>query len=403
MLGALLSSTALGAPIVGAQRGELAPTPLDAPANSARPQRFAGIHASDVGAVACMGDSQMLGSFMNLKSLPDVLKASHYAVGASIGCGDGSDDGQSEPLETLATLLRAASPGVRGASHGSAYNMREVATDYFWERKPDLDFHCDDAKHEAQCGFNVATAGAAFNDSATPSLLEQVSPLAERLRRADPPIEGWTVVSLWAGGLDLLMHVAGNATQDPVPAWRASAGRLLQRMRQELPGPTYVNVIAPLGSDRETGERVWALRRDALVGEPWLDVLGNNPAWRAVGGWIPVTTNVNSESDRKIDGEVAALAASFTDMLGDLQRAHSDERSFVVRVQPLLARLESRPGFFDPVMGTHPLAPLSEATARALLQNMVSPPEAQVRDAATLVNRSWADLGLGEVGGLLIR
>ena len=41
--------------------------------------------------------------------------------------------------------------------------------------------------------------------------------------------------------------------------------------------------------------------------------------------------------------------------------------------------------------------------ARALLQNMVSPPEAQVRDAATLVNRSWADLGLGEVGGLLIR
>ena len=134
-----------------------------------------------------------------------------------------------------------------------------------------------------------------------------------------------------------------------------------------------------------------------------MDVLANNRAWRAVGGLIPVTTNVNSESERKIDGEVAALAASFTDMLGDLQRAHSDERSFVVRVQPLLARLESRPGFFDPVMGTHPLAPLSEAIARALLQNMVSPPEAQVRDAATLVNRSWADLGLGEVGGLLIR
>ena len=73
-------------------------------------------------------------------------------------------------------------------------------------------------------------------------------------------------------------------------------------------------------------------------------------------------------------------------------------------MQPLLARLESRPGFYDRVLGTqYPLAPLSEATARALLQNMVSPPEAQVRDAATLVNRTWADLGLGEVGGLLIR
>ena len=208
---------------------------------------------------------------------------------------------------------------------------------------------------------------------------------------------------LWAGGIDLLAQLADNATQDPVPAWRASADRLLQRMRQELPGPTYVNVIAPLGSDRETGEHVWALRRDALGGTPWLDVLGNNPVWRAVGGRIPVANNVDSKRNRKIDGEVAALAASFTDMLGDLQRAHSDERSFVVRVQPLLARLESRPGFYDRVLGTHPLAPLSEATARALLQNMVSPPEAQVRDAATLVNRSWADLGLGEVGGLLIR
>ena len=403
MLGALLSSAALGAPIVGSQRGELALTPLDASANSTRPQRFAGIHASDVGAVACMGDSEMLGMFMNAKRLfPDILKA-EYALGASIGCGDGSDDGQSEPLETLATLLRAASPGLRGASHGGVYNMRELATDYFWEHTHDLMFHCSNANHEAQCGFNVAAAGAGFNDSITNSLIEQVRPLAERLRRADPPIEGWTVVTLWAGGIDLLMHVAGNATQDPVPAWRASAGRLLQRMRQELPGPTYVNVIAPLGSDRETGERVWALRRDALGGTPWMDVLANNPAWRAVVGWIPATSNVNSKRNRKIDGEVAALAASFTDMLGDLQRAHSDERSFVVRVQPLLARLESRPGFFDPVMGTHPLAPLSEATARALLQNMVSPPEAQVRDAATLVNRSWADLGLGEVGGLLIR
>ena len=134
-----------------------------------------------------------------------------------------------------------------------------------------------------------------------------------------------------------------------------------------------------------------------------MDVLANNPVWRAVGGWVPDSIIVNIDSSRKIDGEMAALAASFTDMLGDLQRAHSDERSFVVRVQPLLARLESRPGFYDRVTGTHPLAPLSEATARALLQNMVSPPEAQVRDAATLVNRSWADLGLGEVGGLLIR
>ena len=404
MLGALLSSAALGAPIVGAQRGELAPTPLEASANSTRPQRFAGIHASDVGAVACMGDSEMLGTFVNTKRLfPDILKANQFALGASIGCGDGSAGGQSEPFETLATLLRAASPRLRGASHGGVYNMREVATDYFWEHKPAFGVYCGDANHEAQCGFNVAAVGAAFNDSTTPSLLEQVSPLAERLRRADPPIEGWTVVTLWAGCLDLLMHVAGNATQDPVPAWRASAGRLLQRMRQELPGPTYVNVVAPLGSDRETGERVWALRRDALGSTPWMDVLGNNPAWRAVGGWIPATSNVNSKSNRKIDGEVAALAASFTDMLGDLQRAHSDERSFVVRVQPLLARLESRPGFYDRVTGTHPLAPLSEATARALLQNMVSPPEAQVRDAATLVNRSWADLGLGEVGELLIR
>ena len=400
MLGALLLSAALGAPIVGAQRGELAPTPLDAPANFTRPLRFAGIHASDVGAVACMGDSEMLGMFMKVKRLfPDILKA-QFALGASIGCGDGSDDGQSEPFETLATLLRAASPGLRGASNGGVYNMREVATNYFWERNSDHMFHCGDANHEAQCGFNVAATGAAFNDS---TLLEQVRPLAERLRRADPPIEGWTVVTLWAGGLDLLMHVAGNATQDPVPAWRASAGRLLQRMRQELPGPTYVNVIAPLGSDRETGEHVWALRRDALGSTPWMDELANNRAWRAVVGWAPMSNVVNVKSNRKIDGEVAALAASFTDMLGDLQRAHSDERSFVVRVQPLLARLESRPGFFDPVLGTHPLAPLSEATARALLQNMVSPPEAQVRDAATLVNRSWADLGLGEVGGLLIR
>ena len=404
MLGALLWSAALGAPIVGAQRGELAPTPLDAPANSARPQRFAGIHASDVGAVACMGDSEMLGMFMKVKRLfPDVLKSDLYTVGASIGCGDGSGDGQSEPFETLATLLRAASPGLRGASHGSVYTARDLATDYFWERNSDLWVHCGDAKHEAQCGFNVAVTGAAFNDSTTPSLIEQVSPLAERLRRADPPIEGWTVVTLWAGGMDLLAQLADYATQDPVPAWRASAGRLLQRMRQELPGPTYVNVIAPLGSDRETGERVWALRRDALGGTPWMDVLASNPVWRAVGGWVPESSIVNINGSRKIDGEVAALAASFTDMLGDLQRAHSDERRFVVRVQPLLARLESRPGFFDPVMGTHPLAPLSEATARALLQNMVSPPEAQVRDAATLVNRSWADLGLGEVGGLLIR
>ena len=404
MLGALLSSAALGAPIVGAQRGELAPTPLDAPANSTRPLRFAGIHASDVGAVACMGDSEMLGAFMNVKRLfPDILKDRHIILGASIGCGDGSDDGQSEPLETLATLLRAASPGLRGASHGSVYTTRDLATDYFWERNSEYMFHCSNAKHEAQCGFNVAATGAAFNDSATPSLLEQVRPLAERLRRADPPIEGWTVVTLWAGGLDLLMHVAGNATQDPVPAWRASADRLLQRMRQELPGPTYVNVVAPLGSDRETGERVWALRRDALGGTPWMDVLASNPVWRAVGGWVPESSIVNINGSRKIDGEVAALAASFTDMLGDLQRAHSDERSFVVRVQPLLARLESRPGFYDRLTGTHPLAPLSEATARALLQNMVSPPEAQVRDAATLVNRSWADLGLGEVGGLLIR
>jgi hypothetical protein len=403
MLGALLSSAALGAPIVGAQRGELAPTPLDASADSTRPLRFAGIHASDVGAVACMGDSQMLGAFMNLKSFPDVLKAHHYALGASIGCGDGSADGQSEPFETLATLLRAASPGLRGASHGGLRTTRELATDYFWEHTPDLSFHCDEEKQEAQCGFNVAVTGAVFNDSTTPSLIEQVSPLAERLRRADPPIEGWTVVTLEAGVLDLLMHVAGNATHDPAPAWRASADRLLQRMRQELPGPTYVNVIAPLGSDRETGERVWALRRDALGGTPWMDVLGNNPVWRAVGGWVPGSIIVNIDSSRKIDGEVAALAASFTDMLGDLQRAHSDERSFVVRVQPLLARLESRPGFYDRVLGSHPLAPLSEATARALLQNMVSPPEAQVRDAATLVNRSWADLGLGEVGELLIR
>ena len=390
--------------MVGGQRGELAPTPLDASANSTPPLRFAGIHASDVGAVACMGDSEMLGMFMKVKRLfPDVLTANHFTPGASIGCGDGSGDGQSEPFETLATLLRAASPGLRGASHGSVYTTRDLATDYLdylWERKSDHMFHCGDANHEAQCGFNVAATGAAFNDS---TLLEQVSPLAERLRRADPPIEGWTVVTLWAGGIDLLMHVAGNATQDPVPAWRASADRLLQRMRQELPGPTYVNVVAPLGSDRETGERVWALRRDALGGTPWMDVLGNNRAWRAVVGWAPVTSNVNSKSSRKIDGEVAALAASFTDMLGDLQRAHSDERSFVVRVQPLLARLESRPGFYDRMLGTHPLAPLSEATARALLQNMVSPPEAQVRDAATLVNRSWADLGLGEVGELLIR
>ena len=82
----------------------------------------------------------------------------------------------------------------------------------------------------------------------------------------------------------LLAQLAEYATQDPVPAWRASAGRLLQRMRQELPGPTYVNVIAPLGSDRETGERVWALRRDALGGTPWMDVLASNPVWRAVGG-----------------------------------------------------------------------------------------------------------------------
>ena len=113
--------------------------PLDASANSTRPQRFAGIHASDVGAVACMGDSEMLGTFVNTKRLfPDILKANQFALGASIGCGDGSGDGQSEPFETLATLLRAASPGVRGASHGSAYNMREAATDYFWERKHDL-------------------------------------------------------------------------------------------------------------------------------------------------------------------------------------------------------------------------------------------------------------------------
>ena len=75
LLGALLSSAALGAPIVGSQRGELAPTPLDAPANSTRPLRFAGIHASDVGAVACMGDSEMLGAFLNLKRFfPDFLQ-----------------------------------------------------------------------------------------------------------------------------------------------------------------------------------------------------------------------------------------------------------------------------------------------------------------------------------------
>ena len=140
MLGALLSSAALGAPIVGAQRGELAPTPLDAPANSARPQRFAGIHASDVGAVACMGDSEMLGSFMNLKNLfPDVLTVGHLVLGASIGCGDGSGDGQSESFETLVTLLRAASPGLRGASHGGVYTARDLATDYFWEHNT---FHC---------------------------------------------------------------------------------------------------------------------------------------------------------------------------------------------------------------------------------------------------------------------
>ena len=217
-------------------------------------------------------------AFMNAKRLfPDILKA-EYALGASIGCGDGLNDGQSEPLETLATLLRAASPRLRGASHGGLHTSRDLATDYFWEHKRDLMFHCGDAKHEAQCGFNVAAAGAVFNDSTTPSILEQVSPLAERLRRADPPIEGWTVVTLEAGVLR-----ARGRKRHPRPraslrsdATRAAGAHVRQRRRpsRERPRDWRARLGSPEGCARWYTLDGCAGEQSRLEGGGWLDTRG---------------------------------------------------------------------------------------------------------------------------------
>ena len=373
--------------------------------------RFDGVHAKDVAAVGCLGDSMLTGMFTDIdfsqtNDLVGALAGNRpvHSLGSSYGCGDGSDDTAPEGVVTLATLLRRASPGLVGTSSGGAMYLSDevgwalgnVVKGLTGDEKLNH-FRCDLPEHATSCGFNTAVDGAGLDtidgadgaglDKKEPgNMLAQADTLIERIRAASP-VEGWLVLTMEGGWAHEILFGAlsdEDGKEDPSLRWRELWDGLLLRLREGLPGPTYVNIIGAMGPAFYPDYFAW---RDQNSGCTLRDK-----------GFANYPKDMAHAAPR-----MGARAVAYNQVLRDAAAASSDESRFVVRFQPLLANLTFAPELFENVMCTHPALPFSEAIARSLLQNMAAVPEQKLSDASALLRNGSAEVDEGSVTDLVFR
>lgn len=191
---------------------------------------FAGVNATDVVAVMAMGDSWMTGFNAPGYSRPfELQKVSNDYRGGAWTTGDGIVAPGARPVETLATLLRRYNPALAGVSSGMT-PMREPCV-----VKP------------RECGLNAAVDGATLPTDGEPgqrahpnTLLQQAVDLCQWVRTRYPPAvqEGWKVLTVLASWGDQFW-TPRNARKQGEELRRA-----LEKLRADMPGRTYVNILA---------------------------------------------------------------------------------------------------------------------------------------------------------------
>mmetsp|Transcript_15379 Transcript_15379/g.39962 ORF Transcript_15379/g.39962 Transcript_15379/m.39962 type:complete len:423 (-) Transcript_15379:191-1459(-) len=305
---------------------------------------FAGIKASEVAAVMCMGDSWQTGLNVGYGEHPGVrIKGLHDYRGASFACGDGGVV-PGVRIETLGTLLRHFNPKLEGLSSGS-HNSFEVNP-------------CP--SHRDKCGLNAAVDGASLltNSNAAKAakagernttLLDEVTDLRTWIEAESPHLlRRWKVLSFMPSWGDQWW------SKRDIGAIRASVREVLRALRDSLPR-TYVNVLG-------VSERVSSLD-DMLKQSLWCRT--GNLLWKA-RAFLETHTVFNSAKGAD------EYARQINDVLREAVRDFDDGRRFVVRFRPVMLDFAFDHRLTDHMSCFHPNERLVQSLAWGLLQNMAS-------------------------------
>lgn len=329
-----------------------------------RRKPFAGIKASNVSAVMCLGDSWQTGmnaaDVTNLATAP--LAVRDYR-GGSFGCGSGfvtSDTSHTTTKEitTLGMLLKRFNPQLEGISKGTT--MFEVPCDLFHQR--------------AQCGLNAAMDGAALIGrkrlAASPlmvtkdlkekatfnnSMYEQARNLVRWVHKESPHLlSSWKVLTFIPAWGD--QWFSRRSTKKA----RYSLRQILELVRSELPY-TYVNIIALA----DEPSRIHESFKAGAGGSTWCRLAFN--MWYKRGG-----------AD-KYNGAAGAdeWAAQLNRAFLKLAEQFDDGQSLVVRFQPMLRGLQVQMSLMDGLTCFHPSPRLIGEMGLGLLQNMLAPSTAE--------------------------
>lgn len=316
-----------------------------------RRKPFVGINASSIAAIMCIGDSWMSG--LNAAQFKHAWQVSAVAGdyrGGAWACGNGEVLPGPPPLrvETLGTLLRRANPQLKGLSSGVTR----------------MHSPCFGLGGKHNCSLNLATDGAVIGGEYTKQLLAsksrhlqslarstlvaQAAALARRIKKERPAwAHQWKVVTVLALWGDQWW------SERSLPKMRDGVRQLLGRLRGDMAGMTYVNLLAvgdhPSSISRLQASDTWCATEMVL--------------WKAK---VRLMTGMPFNDPATGD----PFAAQVNRLLVQLAEEFDDGISFVVRFQPLLRGFTFQKRLGDPFTCFHPTLELTAELAWGLLQNM---------------------------------
>lgn len=373
-------------------RNSTGPPPLRAQ----RWKPFSGLNASQVSAVACIGDSFLTGlNAAEFSSFVDTTRATDDYRGGSWACGSGRVLDK-KPIDTLATVLRSFNPRVLGMSGGvSPYSVPCVQPNGHILKQCGLNLARDGAslviphhligngeagEADAASGASappregagagaggapaVNTSGAALHASNT--FLAQVDQLRTLL---GTPMYGgvreqWVVVTIGLGFGDLWWSPRS------VDVLGSGLRLLLQELRT-LPVKLYVNLM----SATEHGSSLQKLQDDYM----WCRTF--------VKAWQLKVSILGSGSFNSAEG-AEAFAREFNQRILELAEEFDDGKRMVVRFRPVTSGLTFRKESMDPITCFHPRRWLAQEIALGLLQNMASSPRRHMHTLAAFTAKA---------------
>uniref|UniRef100_A0A7S0L755 Uncharacterized protein n=1 Tax=Coccolithus braarudii TaxID=221442 RepID=A0A7S0L755_9EUKA len=306
------------------------------------------LSAARVAAVLCIGDSWLsgynaaaLGGASASGDILAFLRGNSFQVGdleergASFGCGDGKLHSVNGQVQTIATLLRRASPALQGLSRGLTPRGGTILT------------------HPLQSGLNAAICASSLTGSRSPSFLSQAGMLVGVVQqgRYSHLATQWKVLTVQPGLAELAW-----GTRDP-EIFTNQLRVLLGYLRSQLPF-TYVNVMAI----PENAEDLLVLQKESESS------CGSRMSYYAlhlrVAGAAPHTEGANQTASM-LNTRSRQVAAEVM-----------DTPRFMVRYQPVTTQFPFNKNTLDPLACLHPTAAMHQGLAYGLLQNMITGPYA---------------------------